>query len=190
MKARDRARIAARDAAIAARLPLEGLIERLLDDGERARLLGEVRAELALANRLADLLPRCAATPAQLRQLVATLPADGADDLDLEGIVFHPAAPDELLLELLDQRRFVTALGHRAGPRELLERMAERHAYPEAITTLALEHYGPDDQPLEVLLAWVRRHRDCELLDYNLRHSPRLSPARRAAVLAILDEDA
>jgi hypothetical protein len=173
----------------AARLPEEGLVARLLDPDQRARLIADADADrtLELANRLMALLPRCAATSDEIRALVAALPADGAQDRALETLLWHPAAPDDLLLALCDQERFITILGHRAGPIALLERLAERHAYPEAITTLALHHYGVDNYPLDAFVAFVRKHRGCFMLEHNLREGSRLSPERQRAALAALE---
>lgn len=93
----------------AQRLRADGLIALLLDDGERARLLAEVAADRTrcLGDRLDELLPRCPATPEQLRRLIALLPADGSLDL----VLHHPEVPEDLLLELVDRQRCIEILG-------------------------------------------------------------------------------
>jgi hypothetical protein len=166
-------------------------MDRLLDAEERATLLPDVAGDrtLALLNRLEQLLPRCHATTEQIVRLIGELPVSGVQDQLFETLLDHPAMPEALLFELLEQERFITALGHRRGPQLLLEHLVKRFAYPEAIATLALHYYGRDDHPIESFVAFVRRHRHCAMLDHCIRSGELLSQERRRAGLQALDSD-
>ncbi len=76
-------------------------------------------------------------------------------------LVWHPAAPEDWLLELCERGEFLHELGHRPGPRRLLEAMAARHRYPEAILTLGRILYTEVAEKVEDLRAFLSEHRDC-----------------------------
>ena len=141
--------------------PEEGLMALLLDGDRRAALVEEASADdtLILANRLERLLRTCDATSAEIERLVRSLPPDGRGDLDFQGVIWHPKIADAPLLELAREGRFIDTLGHRAGPHALLHFLADRYAYDEAITTLALA-VGMEDSSVHRDLAWSRASSD------------------------------
>ena len=65
-----------------------------------------------------------------------------------------------LLLELCDQGRCLDELGHRKGPRRLLEKMAEQHRYPEAIVSLGLTLYTSEQESLVSFAKYLERHKE------------------------------
>ena len=102
----------------------------------------------------------------------------------LDPLLGNPVTPHEALWAAYRQGRGMDALGHRRGPRNLLEALAEEHRYSEAITTLALYHYAAEDDAF--FRAFVERHGGDPMLRYNLEHSPVVSPQRRAAIADLL----
>ncbi len=111
----------------------------------------------------------CDASKHDLRDIFATVLAGEERDHDLlEPLVFHRNMPEDLLLDLCDQEKFISQLGHRRSPRSLLEQMAERHNYDEAITTLALCFYK--DDPLETFVRFVEKYKNCWMLQFNLAY--------------------
>jgi hypothetical protein len=79
----------------------------------------------------------------------------------LSWICSHDSAPENLLLELCDRGMFLDELGHRKGPRRLLERLAEKHCYPEAIITLAVDLYTDANESPESLADFLGHHAEC-----------------------------
>jgi hypothetical protein len=181
------------DAALAsaqARLGGPGLLERLMDEATRADVLAASSADrtLAFANCLHDRLRHDPATPEVIRAFVRALPADGSHDAELGSIVFHANFPEDLLFALLDEGRFIDALGHRAGPERLLVRLADEHDDEEAITTLATAYYGRDDYPIDAFLAFVKKHHESLVMSGNLERNAKISDERRRLAMELLDE--
>lgn len=166
----------------------EGTFIELLDfEDLRGELLAflrrpwaEVRASWALLEVVAM---RCQATPEQLRAGIAALEGDGSRQAEdtLAALLFHPDIPEDVLLRLAREGRFVTVLGHRRGPQPLLEVLAEQHRQAEAITTLALSYLGGRDAPAEPFGRFIRRFADVAMLEINVRDAE-LDPRKRAIV--------
>jgi hypothetical protein len=64
-------------------------------------------------------------------------------------LVSRSDMPDEVLRQFLEAGLFKDELGHRTGPRWLVERMAEQFKYPEAILTLFNAAYTNPEEPCE-----------------------------------------
>jgi hypothetical protein len=77
---------------------------------------------------------------------------------ELSWICAHDFAPEDLLLELCDLGLCFMELGHRSGPRKLLERMADEHHYPEAIITLASKLYLDPDESTDSFAMHLGQH--------------------------------
>src|SRR5258708_2907512 len=54
----------------------------------------------------------------------------------------------------------IADLGHRPGPPQLLEMLAERFQYPEAILTLAKRHYTDPELSAAEFQAFLKKHSD------------------------------
>jgi hypothetical protein len=76
----------------------------------------------------------------------------------LEWICAHPLTPEPLLLELASFPELQGVLGHRHGPPALLEYMANRHGYLEAILTLALARYHDKEFGLDQFRAFLQKY--------------------------------
>lgn len=72
----------------------------------------------------------------------------------------HPATPDELLLEIYESGLCLDELGHRKGPRILLERLANETKYPEAIVTLGLQLYTDSATSADEFDRFLNQHAD------------------------------
>src|SRR4051812_23078424 len=119
------------------------LPEILASPARRAELLRALSARtgtLDLSNSVSDAAVHCQISSEQLDVLVTALLVEDASNHVLDCLVSHPAMSDQGLARVLDAGRCRNALGHRPGPEWLLLRMAEEHAYPESILTLALRH--------------------------------------------------
>lgn len=168
------------------------LLDVLLDPRRRAGLRDALRREqgshLPLTNHYYDLA--CTAEDGErLGAAVLALLAepDGEDGELLEPLLGNPATPPEALWAAYRQERGIDALGHRRGPRALLEALAEEHGYDEAVTSLALFHYASEDD--DFFRAFVARHRDSFMLRDNLRRSPLVPDHRRLLVADLVGED-
>lgn len=94
----------------------------------------------------------------------------------------HPAMPDDLLLEIYYSGLCLDELGHRQGPRALLEKLANEANYPEAILTLAIQLYTDFNASTEEFSRFVNQHADhFWMLDTLVRRSA--SSAEKEAVL-------
>lgn len=97
------------------------------------------------------------ASAAQLRGIVDAVAAEGREDV-AGGFVHNPGMPEGYLLELCDRGVLTAELGHRTGPRSLLERMCEVHRYPEAVLTLGLALYRDPAVPPGEFTGFVQRY--------------------------------
>ncbi len=164
-------------------------INLLLNPDQRQTLLEDIRGERGprapLSEHVLRLAPGCKATSDQLRQVIEALRRE--DSLEaLQWILYHPSVPEDLLLELAAQGQCIVALGHRAGPRELLERLAAEHRYSEAITTLALNYYGAEAVPAAEFAKFVQSYRGDFMLRDNLRRTDKLSAEKIRLALDIV----
>ncbi len=168
------------------------LFDALLDPERRAELRNALREgtgeRIPLLRDYSD-LAYTASDQARLGQAVLAVLEDLADDCEplLEPLLSNPATPHDALWAAYRQGRGITALGHRRGPRALLEALAEEHRYDEAITSLALFHYASEDDAF--FRAFVARHQDNFMLCFNLHRSPLVSAERRALVADLIGED-
>jgi hypothetical protein len=138
------------------------LVARMLQPTWRHALyqaLDSADDTLALRNALGRAAAGADASPAQLRQVVETVLAEGQEEV-AEGFVHNPRIPEDHLLDLCDRGVLTTALGHRPGPRSLLARMCEVHRYPESILTLGLALYGDPAVPPADFAAFLSRYGD------------------------------
>lgn len=103
----------------------------------------------------------------------------------LRWLISHPEAPEGWLLELCERGEFLDDLGHRQGPRKLLEVMAERHRYPEAVLTLGKLHYSDAAASADELRAFLNAHRDLNWLFVSLAHVPLASPEKEQVLIEI-----
>ena len=165
----------------------DNLIAVLRDPRQRKLLLKAIAREqgtdLPLSNRYAELARTCNATPELLHEVVEELLRfRGRYRRLLCALVFHPNMGEKTLLLLLAKRCCITELGHRAGPRILLERVVARYRYSEAITTLALYHYGTSDYPTEAFAAFLEGHMGDSMLRFNITRAIGLPLDKQEAV--------
>jgi len=93
----------------------------------------------------------------------------------------HPEAPEDLLVELCDRGVCLDELGHRQGPRKLLEKMADEHRYPEAILSLAICLFEDSGEPAERFAEFLNRHIKNEWLLETLARRGTASSAEKEA---------
>jgi hypothetical protein len=101
----------------------------------------------------------------------------------LPWLLEHPEAPESVLLDFCDRGLFLDDLGHRPGPRRLLERLAAKHRYPEAILTLGKQLYTDPAEPVSALRAFLTEHRDSPWLFTSLAHQEARPPEKEAVLL-------
>ena len=167
-------------------------IELVLDGSSRRELLELVNGRDARRQGMRALVsvvaPKCEATPDQLRDAIALLDDDDGATLASE-LLFHPDVPADVLLRLATAGKYLASIAHRRStPREVLEVLAEKHRYPEAITTLAIDHYGAPGAKAKPFRDFIARFEDVPMLEYNLRRA-NLDEAKRRAFLEVFGEE-
>lgn len=176
----------------------DNFFDHLLDPHRRRMLIEALRAEegthLPLNWRYGDLASASTDGDRLGRAVFALLedtagdgvPEDPPEEL-LGDLLMNPHTPEDALWAAYRRGCGITPLGHRRGPRALLEALAEEHRYSEAITTLALYHYADEDD--DAFRRFVERHRSDETLRESLRHDLRLPERRRALVADLIMEE-
>jgi hypothetical protein len=101
----------------------------------------------------------------------------------LPWLLEHPEAPESVLLDFCERGLYLDDLGHRSGPRRLLERMATKHRYPEAILTLGRQLYTEPAESVSALRAFLAEHRDLPWLFTSLAHQEARPPEKEAVLL-------
>lgn len=172
----------------------DNLIEILNDAAQRRRLLKAIQKEqgshLPLHWRYEEVAVSCKATPDELRHIVkGLLQSKSRTEYLLRDLVRHPQMPEDMLMLLCERRRCIDDLGHLPGPRSILERVAEKYKYSEAITTLALKYYGADDYDNEQFATFLRKHADDSMLKGNITRSKKLSSEKWQIVQEVFQED-
>lgn len=166
----------------------ESFIDVLLHADLRAKLYVALEADKGPAWALLSVVAtKCRASAGQLQTAISALEADGSPTAEsvARELLFHPGFDDETLLRLAQNPAYTTPLGHRSGPRELLEFLAERYAYPEAVTTLALNYYGAPEARAKPFAEFLERYKGIEMLEYNLLNARNLDPAKAAIVARV-----
>lgn len=163
-------------------------IELVLHDDSRRELLDLVNDDGGWRQSMRELVsivaPKCRASEDELRRAVALLDDDRGERL-LADLLFHPSIPEDVLLELAKRGRCIAAIAHRKGTqRTVLEVLAEEHRYPEAITTLAIDHFGAPGAKMKPFREFIARFADVPMLEYNLRRAT-LDDAKQRAFLEV-----
>ncbi len=171
-------------------LPDKDFLERFINTRGRQEIIEAIVQDKvgALQERFQRLLHTAPINTAQIEQIIAGLPSDGSGDAYLSSLIWKESFPTELLLGLAKQERFLGALGHRVGPKELLEHMAFVHDFSEAITTLALDYFGQEATPIAEFASFVRQYHHCHMMQHNLQRSERVSEERISLAATILCE--
>lgn len=167
----------------------DSLIPILKDERQRALLLGLLREEpLTIGNQIRALSSGCVASPNDLSELFEDMLLVPENQSILAELVFHPEMPEQLLLHLAGRNLFISELGHRRGPRKLLEYLAEEYKYDEAITTLALRYYAKG--PFNEFLHFTTKHKGCWMMGLNLAISlPKLSSDKSTVVKELFQSE-
>ncbi len=131
----------------------------LMNDSWRCELWDAMKAERGTSRSLTRAfectVAHMAATAEQLRELIRVFQAEHRDD-GLAELLFHPQMPEDVLIQFCERGEFIESLGHRHGPRRLLARVAELHAYPEAVVSLAVDLYRDPGVSSDEFAAFVR----------------------------------
>ena len=90
-------------------------------------------------------------------------------------------ASEEVLIELSQFEEFRCQLGHRSGPRRLLEVLADKYDYDEAILTLGKSLFVAPDESLAAFTGFLDRHQNHEWLLQSLAYLQASSPQKDAA---------
>ncbi len=106
----------------------------------------------------------------------------------LHWLLTHPQAPEEALLRLCEQGLYLDDLGHRKGPRSLLEMLAFRYNYPEAVLTLGKQIYGDAAESASALHDFLRRQFDQSWLFESLARETASSPEKEQVFLDVAQQ--
>ena len=166
------------------------LLDRLLDPSFRTKLLATIAAEqgsrLPVTNAYERAAAHASGSPDQFRTIIETLFVEDADDELLRGLAGNSAVPEDLLLRLCEEGRCISELGHRPGPRVLLDRLIELHDYAEAILTVGLQLYRDETVSAEELESFLASHADHEWLLDTLANATPSDPAKAVELDAVL----
>jgi hypothetical protein len=108
-----------------------------------------------------------------------------SEQVYLPWLLTHPQAPEEALLRLCEQGLYLDDLGHRQGPRSLLEMLAFRYHYPEAVLTLGKQIYANPAESASVLHDFLRRQLDQSWLFESLAGATASSPEKEQVFLDV-----
>jgi hypothetical protein len=106
----------------------------------------------------------------------------------LRWLLTHPQAPEESLLRLCEQGLYLDDLGHRQGPRSLLEMLAFRYHYPEAVLTLGKQIYSDAAEPASVLHEFLRQQLDQNWLFESLARETASSPEKEQVFIHVAQQ--
>ena len=101
----------------------------------------------------------------------------------------HPSFTEAVMTEILDSNpAMLPELGHQSGPRKLLNFIAEKYRYPEAILTIAKDLYTNPDAPDAEFQAFLARHADNEWMLKSLAHLTASTEKKGAALIAVFQK--
>lgn len=99
----------------------------------------------------------------------------------------HPSLTEGVLTEFLDTNTVLLAeLGHWSGPSKILEFLAEKYRYPEAILTIAKHLYTSPDAPTGDFQAFLTKHADNEWMLKSLAHLAASTAKKEEELIAVL----
>jgi hypothetical protein len=105
----------------------------------------------------------------------------------LTWLFLHPALSEEMRQSLLEANPgLLAALGHRLGPPQLLELLAEKYRYPEAILTIARRLYTDPASSAADFEAFLQRHCDDRWMLKSLVPLSASSEEKEKALVACL----
>lgn len=105
----------------------------------------------------------------------------------LPWLLTHPSLTDAVMTEILDSNpAMLRELGHQSGPRKLLDFLAEKHRYPEAVLTIAKYLYTSPDAPTADFQAFLAKHADNEWLLKSLAHLAASTAKKEEELIAVL----
>jgi hypothetical protein len=112
--------------------------------------------------------------------------AQKREDL-LPWLLTHPALTEGVMTELLDSNpALLCELGHQPGPPKLLNFLAEKYRYPEAVLTVAKNLYTNPDVPTADFQAFLARHADNEWMLKSLAHLSPSTEKKEKELIAVL----
>lgn len=104
-----------------------------------------------------------------------------SEQVYLHWLLTHPQAPEAELLRLCEQGLYLDDLGHRQGPRSLLEMLAFRYHYPEAVLTLGKQIYVSATESTSTLNDFLRQQLGQNWLFESLARETASSPEKEEA---------
>lgn len=107
----------------------------------------------------------------------------------LDELALREDMPLSVLETLCDAGRCLAALGHRSGPRSLLLRLVEQHAYPEAILTVALDLYQDVTVADDVFARFAQTHSNVSWMLRALASADASSRGKLTAYRDLLESD-
>jgi hypothetical protein len=97
----------------------------------------------------------------------------------------HPEAPEDLLLELCERGEYLNELGHRTSPQTLVEKMASKYRYPEAVVTLGKRYYTDPAVPESTFRQFLTEHSDLPWLFESLARETADPESKEQALTAV-----
>lgn len=165
-------------------LTSNGILQLLLDPELRHQLSQAlVQDSTEYQNQFWKACNECRPNETELRRVFQeVLKSSAPPEHELLGpLIFNENMPDDLLMELCEQGKFISQLSHRRGPKALLEKIAEKYNSDEAITSLALYYYK--NESLEDFVNFVQKYKHCWMLQFNLAYKcPEFDPNKASFI--------
>lgn len=102
----------------------------------------------------------------------------------LSWLLTHPSLTEGVMTDLLDE------LGHQTGLPKLLDFLAEKYRYPEAVLTIAKHLYTSPDAPTADFQAFLSKHADNEWMLKSLAHLAASTAKKEEELIAVLKNHA
>lgn len=149
----------------------------------RSQLLDSMRHEsgthLPLANHVCKIASQFHTSPDELAQLTDAELSHGCEDF-LQHMIFHADMQSSTLMRVYESGLCLTALAHRSGPFELLDRIARDHKVEEAVLTLLVDYYSTDHYSVAQFIDFVRAYRTVRGVQYELTKTTNIPEPKRA----------
>lgn len=105
----------------------------------------------------------------------------------LSWLLTHPSLTEGVLVDLLDSNpAMLSELGHQPGPRKLLDFLAEKYRYPEAILTIAKDLYTNPELSTAEFQAFLTKHAENEWMLKSLAHLAPSTSEKEEGLIAVL----
>lgn len=175
------------------KITTQNLVSLLLEEASRKRILKKYQSEsgtkLVFSNHLSEVAARVELSLEEAKGIKKILlSAEDTGRQILEGFIAQPNFPVSILFELLDEKECLSALAHKAGPIDLLLKIARTtEGYEEALLTIGKHYYSNNEISFEEFQAFLEEFGHSEWLLTALAHTVRGNNRKAASFRKFID---